>query len=934
MTNDFVTSLISLIIAFFTSKVGNIALIDAALICSYIGLCLIIGLKKMKGVQSIQDYALGDRKLSTAALVATIYATYLGAGSTIGTIEKIGMVGVLFMVTVLLNPIKWLFVMFVFGRNIEKFYGCLTLSDIMARLYGSTGQLITSIATIANAIGTVAAQTLALGHLMHYFLGISIELGVLVSIGVLIFYSVTGGARAVVMTDVLQAGIFYIAFPILAVILLHKLNGWDHVYSLLPQEKWQLGFEGDKLWIFSGFMLYALLDGSSGPYIQRFLMSSNTQQLMKSLRIVAIIDTTIVLLLCVCSLVIVAHITDTIDHSNVLWHLIDNHVPYVAKGIVIIGFLAVIMSTADSWLNTAGVTVSHDILKQFYPNMSEKAVLAAARLATFAVGGLSIALALTGASVIEIIWLVITFYNPLIFVPLVAGFLGFRTNSHSYVVSVIIAFLFTMLGAALEQRFDALSLLLGLIGSTMGLFGMHYWQKTNGTLTEVSQLQVNTPKPTTYGTILASKWRKTKHLNWKDALSFSYKGVELCRPQYHQFGILGLLYCLFPLLVLLSNSRQPALGTALDYVDIIIRIIGATGCIVILMCDTWEHNFRAKYFPIIWHIVLLWCFPLLGAYNLLVHNSDTLSLYTIIASFVLAVFVDARSFVILMTLGSLMGTFFYALTSSTLHGAINMSAFAYALLVIIIAFIMRRNQEVDSNRMKIMSVAIAHEVRSPMAAAYDGTGMLVDAINRAKIISPVISPDEFLILQVSRDDYELIQYFKDNIQSVLDKGMKTAQTILMSLSGMQQAQDYGEYSALKTVSSAIGSYDLTVTERKRVMIMPSQDFTFHGSYKLFQHVIQNLVSNAIRYAGPEAEISICTGGQSIYIRDNGKGISPDDVPHIFEPYYTKEKGGTGLGLAFCKIVVSGMRGTITCKSELGQFTEFAITLPVVPNNAA
>jgi signal transduction histidine kinase len=82
---------------------------------------------------------------------------------------------------------------------------------------------------------------------------------------------------------------------------------------------------------------------------------------------------------------------------------------------------------------------------------------------------------------------------------------------------------------------------------------------------------------------------------------------------------------------------------------------------------------------------------------------------------------------------------------------------------------------------------------------------------------------------------------------------------------------------------------------------------------------------SVRRAGP--------GQVAITVRDRGPGIAAADLPHVFEPYFTTKRTGTGLGLPIAKNIVDALGGTLTVTSEKGQQTSIAIHLPERPGPA-
>lgn len=102
-----------------------------------------------------------------------------------------------------------------------------------------------------------------------------------------------------------------------------------------------------------------------------------------------------------------------------------------------------------------------------------------------------------------------------------------------------------------------------------------------------------------------------------------------------------------------------------------------------------------------------------------------------------------------------------------------------------------------------------------------------------------------------------------------------------------------------------------------------------------QQVLVNLIVNAVQAMSPGGLLSLRTrlAEDSRFVRidvqDTGKGIPPEFLPHIFDPFFsTKGVGGTGLGLSVSYGIIKKHRGIITVKSEAGNGTTFTIELPV------
>lgn len=123
-----------------------------------------------------------------------------------------------------------------------------------------------------------------------------------------------------------------------------------------------------------------------------------------------------------------------------------------------------------------------------------------------------------------------------------------------------------------------------------------------------------------------------------------------------------------------------------------------------------------------------------------------------------------------------------------------------------------------------------------------------------------------------------------------------------------------------------------------VSILPAEKISINADRKMIKQVIRILCDNAVKYSNQHAEIVMECGMESdgycyIAVKDNGQGISSEDLPHIFDRFYRSDKarkaetGGHGLGLSIAKIIVLAHGGKIKVRSKLEQGTTFSILLP-------
>jgi two-component system sensor histidine kinase MprB len=101
--------------------------------------------------------------------------------------------------------------------------------------------------------------------------------------------------------------------------------------------------------------------------------------------------------------------------------------------------------------------------------------------------------------------------------------------------------------------------------------------------------------------------------------------------------------------------------------------------------------------------------------------------------------------------------------------------------------------------------------------------------------------------------------------------------------------------------------------------------------------VNNLLDNAVKFAGTDQPIEVRLRDGELEVRDHGPGIDADDLPHIFDRFFRGARSralpGSGLGLAIVRQVVEQHGGTVTAANAPGGGAEFTIHLPAISADA-
>lgn len=212
---------------------------------------------------------------------------------------------------------------------------------------------------------------------------------------------------------------------------------------------------------------------------------------------------------------------------------------------------------------------------------------------------------------------------------------------------------------------------------------------------------------------------------------------------------------------------------------------------------------------------------------------------------------------------------------------------------------------------------VAHELKTPLA------------IMKSRI-------EIFFSKDRSKDEYQ--REFLENLADV-DKLTQTLKDILdLAWSESDQAKLKLDKINLSELTEELRELTINMASKKKIVVISriNEKIFVQGKKEKLSRALVNFVDNAVKYTDLNGTIEITvarsTKNAIWQIRDNGVGISKNDLPHIFDRFYRGSKNnvatGSGLGLAIAKAIINAHDGKIEAWSKLKEGTTIRVTLPL------
>jgi PAS domain S-box-containing protein len=223
----------------------------------------------------------------------------------------------------------------------------------------------------------------------------------------------------------------------------------------------------------------------------------------------------------------------------------------------------------------------------------------------------------------------------------------------------------------------------------------------------------------------------------------------------------------------------------------------------------------------------------------------------------------------------------------------------------------RRLQQLQEEYLALIS----HDLRTPLSIIMGHTQLLLRTLTRQGLAREVNS---------AKVVFESSHRMNDIIEGLLDR------------SRLEVEQDASRRKAINLVQLATHIIDQTVmpAERKQIHLEGNAQLPVVVDTAQIERVIINLVTNALKFSAPGSPVVAQfyrEGNRALVsVADQGSGIDPQDLPHVFEKHYRARTHieGTGLGLYISRLIVEAHGGRIWAESTVGIGSRFTFALPI------
>lgn len=437
---------------------NHLGSIDYAIIVLYMLGMLVIGFKLKGKIIDSSDFYIAGRSLNFFVIAATVCASIIGGSALIGRggiIYEQGIVGVMLAVPYLLGMY---FFSFISGRiqSIGARYNISSIPDLMEFRFGKPVRYLTSGLIGFTMMATVGSQITALATVIRITGGVSYEFAAWFSFLIIISYTVVSGLYGVVYTDVAQFLVLLtMVYTVLPIRVLKCLGGIQRIAEALPDTMLTFHLTPEIIgWIFTSL----IFTFAGAEMWQRSFASRSPGTAVKGM----LAGTTIYGITILVTLILSFGSYLLIPEMITIYGSADAAIPALAMrvlpsgfmGLTFAGIIAVIMSTADTYLLMSVQTLVGDFIKPMKKGLTPSKEILYSRIATVIVGIFALVISLYNRQVYRALMFAWTFYAASVGLPAMAALYWKKATSKGVAGGMLAGFLGSILWSLLGSPFE------------------------------------------------------------------------------------------------------------------------------------------------------------------------------------------------------------------------------------------------------------------------------------------------------------------------------------------------------------------------------------------------------------------------------------------------------------------------------------------------
>lgn len=408
-------------------------MIHAAFLLIYLGCLLALGARKARQIRTQEDFSLAGRGLSGWVLSGTLLATWIGTGSIFGNAQRAYLDGVAAFVLPLSSAVGILVLLGLASRlrRMEHF----TIQDILEERFGVATRVAGTIALLAGYLIIVSYQYRAGASVVERVLPDFTHTQAVVTVAAfVILYTALAGLLSVAYTDLANGVLMFVGLAVTLPILLVKAGGPGEVLQSLPSDRQDL-FEYSTPLLISYLLPPLLLILGDANMYQRFFAAKDPRTAKRAAAGmffgVLILDWLIVgIAICALALVHQGKLSAPGNPAHVIVHVAFEALPPLLGAALAATVVAVVVSTADSYLLSPASSLVRDVYQRFLrPDAGDRQTVAVGRIVVVVLGIIALGLAFTSDKFFEVALFAYTLYGAAITPPLLAALFWKRATS-------------------------------------------------------------------------------------------------------------------------------------------------------------------------------------------------------------------------------------------------------------------------------------------------------------------------------------------------------------------------------------------------------------------------------------------------------------------------------------------------------------------------